>query len=78
MKIITLNAQGLTEFTKLKRILTKLKPLSPDIILFQEIFDYNITPERQKFKIQTWSSIWQGTIHATPFVATFIAPVETF
>ena len=50
MKIITLNAQGLTEFTKLKRILTKLKPLSPDIILFQEIFDYNITPERQKLR----------------------------
>jgi len=74
MKIISLNAQGLTEFTKIKRILTKLKSFSPDIILFQEIFDYNITPERLRFKIQTWASIWQGSIHATPYVATFIAP----
>ena len=74
MKIITLNTHGLSDFTKVKRILTKLKPLSPDIILFQEIFNYNITPESLKFKIQTWSSIWKGTIHATPFVATLIAP----
>src|SRR6185312_6305297 len=74
MKIITLNAQGLTDFNKVKRILTKLRPFSPDIILFQEIFNYNITPERLNFKIQTWASIWKGTIHATPFVATFIAP----
>ena len=74
MKIITLNAQGLTDFTKVKRILTKLRPFSPDIILFQEIFNYNISPERFKFKIQTWSSIWKGTIHATPFVATLVAP----
>ena len=74
MKIISLNTQGLSDFTKFKRILTKLKPFSPDIILFQEIFDYNITPDRLKFKIQTWSSIWKGTIHATPFVATLIMP----
>lgn len=45
MKVITLNAQGLTDFNKVKRILTKLRPFSPDIILFQEIFNYNITPE---------------------------------
>ena len=74
MKIVSLNAQGLTDFTKVKRILNKLRSFSPDIILFQEIFNYNITPDRLKFKIQTWSSIWQGTIHATPFVATLIAP----
>jgi len=74
MRIVSLNAQGLTDFAKVKRILNKLKTFSPDIILFQEIFNYNITPDRLKFKIQTWSSIWQGTIHATPFVATLIAP----
>jgi exonuclease III len=74
MRIITLNAQGLTDFSKFKRLLTKLKSLSPDVILFQEIFNYNINPERLKFIIQTWSTIWKGTIHATPFVATLIAP----
>src|SRR6185312_7479670 len=74
MKIITLNAQGLTEFTKLKRILNKLTPFSPDIILFQEIFDYNITPERIKLITQSWTSIWKGDIHVTPYVAILVSP----
>ena len=47
MKIISLNANGLSDFNKFKRIITKLSPLSPDIILLQEIFSYGITPENQ-------------------------------
>src|SRR6185295_10134171 len=73
-KIISLNANGLSDFQKLKRILTKLRPLSPDIILLQEIFDYTITPDKLKFKTQSWTSIWKGDIHATPYVAVLVSP----
>src|SRR6185312_17208197 len=74
MKIISLNANGLSDFQKVKRILTKFHPLSPDIILLQEIFDYSITPDKLKFNIQTWTTIWKGDIHATPYVAVLISP----
>src|SRR6185312_8977975 len=74
MKIVSFNANGLSNFHKFKRILTKLKSFSPDIILLQEIFNYNITSNRLKFSTQMWSSIWKGDIHATPYVAVLIAP----
>jgi len=74
MKIISLNTNGVSNFQKFKRILTKLTPLSPDIILLQEIFNYNITPNRLKFLTQMWSSIWKGDIHATPYVAILVTP----
>lgn len=74
MKIISLNAQGLSEFSKFKRILLKLLQHSPDVILFQETFNPHITESNLNFKLQTWSSIWKGQIYATPLVATLISP----
>ena len=74
MRIISLNTNGLSNFQKFKCILTKLKSFSPDIILFQEVFNYNITPNRLRFHTQMWSSIWKGDIHATPYIAILVSP----
>jgi len=74
MKIISFNANSLSNFQKFKRILTKLKSFSPDIILLQEIFNYNITPNCLKFATKTWSSVWKGDIHAIPYVAILVNP----
>src|SRR6185436_20850167 len=74
MRVISFNANGLTNFQKFKRVLTKLKSFSPDIILLQEIFSYNITPNRLNFNTKMWSSIWKGDIHATPYIAILVSP----
>jgi exonuclease III len=74
MKIISLNAQGLTDFSKFKRIILKLLKHSPDIILFQEAFNPHISTPDFNFKLRTWASMWKGQIYATPLVATLVSP----
>src|SRR5438128_3766470 len=72
MKIISLNTHGLSDFSKFRRILSKLRFRKPDIILLQETFTLSTNPPTLPSIIAQWQSIWNGAIYLSNHLAILI------
>src|SRR5438128_4836264 len=72
MKIISLNTHGLSNFSKCRRLLSKLRIHKPDIILLQETFTLSPTSPTFSSITTQWQSIWNGDIYLSTHLAILI------
>ena len=80
MNIITINARGLSQFKKFRRLIHKLSQFRPDIILIQEtihVTSDNLNQSLLETMKLKWKTIWQGDIYITPYTATLIHHTTT-